>query len=34
MHKKGKGCLYIKQLDDVNKKVLRTLIDTSMKSLL
>jgi len=25
-HKKGKGCLYIKKLDDINPKVLETLI--------
>lgn len=30
-HKTGKSCLYIKKLDDVDQKVLRTLIDESVK---
>lgn len=29
-HKKGKGCLYINKLDDVDRKVLRRLIEESV----
>ncbi len=32
-HKIGKGCLYIKSLDDVDEKVLRRLVETSVKDL-
>lgn len=32
-HKTGKGCLYIKQLADVDMKVLEQLIERSVKSL-
>jgi hypothetical protein len=32
-HKHGKGCLYIQKLDDVDRKVLRKLIEYSMKAL-
>jgi hypothetical protein len=31
-HSTGKGCLYIKRLDDVDPAVLRKLIDASVKS--
>jgi hypothetical protein len=31
--KTGKGCLYIKQLEDVDMKVLKELITTSVKKL-
>jgi hypothetical protein len=31
-HKTGKGCLYIKQLSDVDVKVLERLIERSLKS--
>jgi len=30
-HKTGKGCLYIKRLDDVNQNALRELIDRSVR---
>lgn len=30
-HKAGKGCLYIKRLDDVDQDVLRQLIDRSVR---
>lgn len=30
-HKAGKGCLYIKRLDDIDAKVLKQLIATSVK---
>jgi Domain of unknown function (DU1801) len=30
-HKTGKGCLYIKRLDDVNQDALRELIDRSVR---
>lgn len=29
-HKTGKGCLYIKRLDDVDRTVLRTLVEESV----
>lgn len=32
-HKLGKSCLYLKKLDDVNKKVLAKLIKTGVKDL-
>ena len=32
-HKTGKGCLYINKLDDVDTKVLKELITTSVKKL-
>lgn len=32
-HKTGKGCLYIKRLADVDVKVLKRLIDTSVEDL-
>ena len=32
-YKQGKGCLYIKRLDDVDLKVLRKLIEVSIKKL-
>lgn len=32
-HKHGKGCLYINKLDDVDRKVLRKLIEYSVKEL-
>ncbi len=32
-HKHGKGCLYINKLDDVDRKVLRKLIEYSVKTL-
>jgi hypothetical protein len=32
-HKAGKGCLYVNKLDDVDRRVLRQLIDYSVKSL-
>jgi hypothetical protein len=30
-HKSGKGCLYIKRLDDVDRDALRELIDRSVR---
>jgi hypothetical protein len=30
-HKTGKGCLYIKRLDDVDHEALRELIDRSVR---
>jgi len=30
-HKAGKGCVYLKQLDDVNLEVLRTLVDRTVR---
>lgn len=32
-HKHGKGCLYIKRLEDIDKEVLQTLIRTSIERL-
>jgi hypothetical protein len=32
-HKRGKGCLYINKLDDVDRKVLRKLIEYSVTAL-
>ncbi len=32
-YKRGKGCLYINKLEDIDEKVLRTLIRTSIKRL-
>jgi len=32
-HKAGKGCLYINKLDDIDRKVLRKLIEYSLKTL-
>ena len=32
-HKHGKGCLYIKRLEDIDMEVLRTLISTSIERL-
>jgi hypothetical protein len=32
-HKTGKGCLYVKKLDDVDRGVLRDLIVTSVKAM-
>jgi hypothetical protein len=32
-HKHGKGCLYVNKLDDVDRKVLRKLIEYSVKEL-
>ena len=32
-HKHGKGCLYINKLDDVDRKVLRKLVEYSVKTL-
>ena len=32
-HKHGKGCLYINKLDDVDRKVLRRLIEYSVKTM-
>lgn len=32
-HKTGKGCLYIKRLDDIDRKVLRSLIQQSVEHL-
>src|SRR5688572_30960813 len=32
-HKTGKGCLYLKKLEDVDRNVLRELILTSVKAL-
>ncbi|HUQ51545.1 MAG TPA: DUF1801 domain-containing protein [Gammaproteobacteria bacterium] len=32
-HKTGKGCLYVNKLDDVDRKVLRKLIEHSVKRL-
>jgi hypothetical protein len=32
-HKAGKGCLYIKKLDDIDRKVLRKLIEYSLETL-
>jgi hypothetical protein len=32
-HKHGKGCLYVNKLDDVDRKVLRKLIEYSVKAL-
>jgi hypothetical protein len=31
-HSTGKGCLYIKRLEDVDKKVLKQLVDESFKN--
>ncbi len=32
-HKTGKGCLYVKRLDDVDRAVLRSLIDASVREM-
>lgn len=32
-HKAGKGCLYLKKLDDVDRKVLRTLVGHSVDAM-
>lgn len=32
-HKAGKGCLYVNKLDDVDRKVLRKLVEHSVKTL-
>jgi hypothetical protein len=32
-HKHGKGCLYVNKLDDIDRKVLRKLIEYSVKTL-
>ena len=32
-HKTGKGCLYINKLDDVDRSVLRKLVEYSVKAL-
>jgi hypothetical protein len=32
-HKTGKGCLYISELEDINMKVLKELIATTVKKL-
>lgn len=32
-HKRGKGCLYVNKLDDVDRNVLRKLIEYSVKTL-
>ena len=32
-HKAGKGCLYIKRLDDVDREVLRTIVQHSVDTL-
>ena len=32
-HKAGKGCLYINRLDDVDRKVLRKLIEDSVATM-
>lgn len=32
-HKTGKGCLYVKKLDDVDEKVLKELIEKSIEAL-
>ena len=32
-HKTGKGCLYVRKLDDVDRGVLRDLIVTSVKAM-
>jgi hypothetical protein len=32
-HKHGKGCLYINKLDDIDRKILRKLIEYSVKAL-
>jgi hypothetical protein len=29
-HKAGKGCLYLKKLDDIDRRVLRTLLEQSV----
>jgi len=31
-HKTGKGCLYINKLDDVDLKVLKGMIESSLKA--
>jgi hypothetical protein len=31
-HKRGKGCLYVNKLDDIDRDVLRELIATSVKA--
>jgi len=30
-HKKGKGCLYVNKLDDIDRKVLRKIVEKSVK---
>ena len=32
-HKTGKGCLYVKRLDDVDRSVLRALIEVSVRAM-
>lgn len=32
-HKHGKGCLYIKRLEDIDMEVMRTIISTSIERL-
>ena len=32
-HKTGKGCLYLKRLDDVDRSVLRALIEASVRAM-
>ena len=32
-HTAGKGCLYVKSLDDVDRRVLRTLVEDSFKTM-
>jgi hypothetical protein len=32
-HKRGKGCLYINKLDDVDRKVLRKLVEKTVKEM-
>jgi hypothetical protein len=32
-HKTGKGCLYVNKLDDVDRKILRQLVEYSVKAL-
>lgn len=32
-HKTGKGCLYLKRLDDVDRRVLRELIDGAVRAM-
>ena len=32
-HKTGKACLYIKRLEDVDAKVLKTIVERSVKAM-
>ena len=32
-HKAGKGCLYVKKLDDVDRTVLRALVEASLRAM-